>query len=396
MPPDPHQSQSTSTRACPRCLARSALLALLSARIAYAAADPSRLLDLLGLPEEQLIAAIGGRRRKELGQRHRDLLSEPQADLPGGIDAICRHDRWHQAIFGDLPASPVALYVHDPSGQIQATLRQPVVALVGSHRASDYGMEMAASLARALAASGVSVISGFAPGVPAAVHLGVLEAGGRPLMVLPGGIDVCSPSGLLGLRRRALERGSTLAEMPPGFRARRWSEWASERILAAIAAIVVVVESGRHGEGMTAARLAAKRGIGVGAMPGRVTSPCSRGPHALLRAGATLIACPEDALDLLYRGEKVQTESHDSMLDANQLDLIERVGAGEDTLERLVQGPEAERMLTALSQLRCNGLIARGDGGRYLPSVSLDGPFPYRLHPKTAPHTAGAPPSKKH
>ncbi len=427
--------------ACSDCLARSSLIALLSARIEHAASDPSRLLDLLCLDEQQLIAAIGGRKRKELQQRHEANraaferaqkaapilpgVAAPSAHSPGAVapafeeTTFCRHDPLHRRLFGRLrfsersgaeealgsrrhaPLLPAALHLQGGFDRLQRLLETPLVAILGAARASDYGMEMAAALARGLAASGVGVASRFAGGVCAAAHLGVLEAGARPLVVMAGGIDVRKPASLGRLHRRIVDDGVAISELPRGFAPRRWSERASERILAALASLVIVVEADTDDIGMIAADLARTRGARVAALPGRVTSPRARGPHALMREGAALVACPQDALDLLYgvgetdaaggagmsetagetgrastgnatRGTDGTATDLGSRLTRQQLALLERIGAGEDTLAHISQGPEREASMLALGELRRKGLLAHGDGGRYLPRVSLD------------------------
>src|SRR5205807_5807381 len=118
------------------------------------------------------------------------------------------------------PMLPAALHLHGGLRRLRRILCAPIVAIVGATQASDYGMEMAAALARGLASSGVGVASGFAPGISAAVHLGVLEAGAAPLAVMAGGIDVCKPACLRRLHRRIRDCGSAISELPAGFRPR--------------------------------------------------------------------------------------------------------------------------------------------------------------------------------
>lgn len=370
--------QATSVRAprasaCSACRARSALLAVLSARIDHAARDADRLLDLLCLDDMQLIDAIGGRRRQELRTRYAALRND--AERPPAMAAICRHHPLIRRCFGarHAPLEPAALNVHGQLRLLEGILDSPLVAIVGIERASDYGMEMAASLAGALASAGVSVASGFGGGIPAAVHHGTMKAGGAPLAVMSCGADVCQPSCMQGLHRAIAAHGVAISELPAGFRARRWSRRAAERIIALLAHLVIVAESdGPEGTGMLAARLANARGAAVGALPGRVTSPGARGPHSLLRQGASLVASPQDALDLLYGVRAPAPIDPLAQLDPSQLAAIELVGGGVDTLSSLQGTPRRGSFLIALSELRSKGLLALGDDGHYLPRVSLD------------------------
>jgi DNA processing protein len=346
---------------------------MLSARIEHATRDPSRLLDLLQLTDEELIAAIGGRRKQELIDRRLTLLAEQRQSASAAT--LCSHSPLHQRVFGDRLALRGALHILGDPRRLRRLRDDPVVAILGTTRASDYGMEMAAWLARRLSRCGVTVISSFTAGIGAAVHLGVLEAGAAPLAVMPCGVDA-QPARLARLHRRLVAGGAAISELPEGFRSRRWSGRACERILAALANLVVVIEADIEETGMLAASLAAGNGIAVAAMPGRITSPAARGPHALLRKGATLLASVEDALGLLHRvcvADGITVRKDDRIgLTRQAVSLLEDIGAKEDTLQSICDGPQREQRLIALSELRCKGLLSRGDGGRYLPRVSLD------------------------
>ncbi len=113
------------------------------------------------------------------------------------------------------------LHVAGGIDRMHALLTQPAVAIVGTRRASDYGMEVAYGLARGLAASGITVVSGLAEGIAAAAHQGALQAGARTVTVMAGGVDVASPASWRGLHRRIAAEGCALAELPCGAVARR-------------------------------------------------------------------------------------------------------------------------------------------------------------------------------
>src|SRR6202035_3607799 len=128
-----------------------------------------------------------------------------------------------------------------------------------------------------------------------------LEALGSSVAVIPGSIDRGCPARRRTLCERVTESGCAVAELPCGSLPRRWGWPASERIVAGLASVTVVVEAEEVARELLGARLAIAHGGTVAAMPGRVTSPLSRGPHALLIAGAHLVRGPADVLELLYR-----------------------------------------------------------------------------------------------
>src|SRR6185312_11165401 len=123
---------------------------------------------------------------------------------------------------------------------------------------------------------------------------------------------------------------------------------------------------------------AAVLGRPVAAVPGRITSRGARGPHALLAEGARLVTCAGDVLDLIGDAERVggpsavRTSRRLAGLDPVLRDVLERVGAGEDTPGRLLGGPaDADELLRALGELELMGLLVRGDGGRYVAADPL-------------------------
>jgi DNA processing protein len=356
--------------ACLTCLRRAWLLETLSARLGYWAGEPERLLQALALTDAELIKAIGGRRKQELCERHA-RFERSQLQGPQGVQRICRHDPLYPAPLRGAHDAPRMLHVAGGLERMRALLSQPAVAIVGTRRASDYGMEVAYGLARGLAASGITVVSGFAEGIAAAAHQGALQAGARTVTVMAGGVDVANPASWRGLHRHIAAEGCALAELPCGAVARGWCHIARARIVAALARIVIVVEAGEHPAELLHARLAAGAGATVAAVPGRVCAPGARGPHQLLRDGALLVRDPQDVLDALYGvGTHRATVSHAAQGSRLQA-VLDQVGAGNDTVAKLtagdtLRGAPAHEVLVALAELELGGAVARGDGGRYV------------------------------
>jgi DNA processing protein len=367
------ESESRPAGACPACLRDAWLLGQLSARLEYCARDSERLLGLLGLPGERLLQALGGRWRESLRGRY----AQPEAvgvPTAAGVERICRHDLRYPRALARREDAPRVLHVAGGLARLEAQLAAPAVAIVGTARASDYGMEVAHGLARALAASGVTVVSALAEGVSAAAHLGALDARGPTLTVAAGGCDVPHPASWQGLYGRLAAEGCVVAELPCGCPPRRWCHLARARTVAALARVVVVVEANEDPGELLAARLAAAAGAVLAAVPGRVWAPGARGPHVLLREGALLVRGPEDVLDALY-GVDERASVHKRaaaparpVLHPRLRTVLDAVGAGQDTVNSLTAaGTPAPDVLRALAELECGGALARGDGGRYLP-----------------------------
>jgi DNA processing protein len=356
---------SASRDACLACLRRAWLLETLSGRLAYRTGRPEQLLQALALADEELIQALGGRRREELMERHAQFQRD-QLPLPDGVQRICSHKRRYPAALRGAGA-PRMLHVAGGVERMHALLAAPTVAIVGTRRASDYGMEVAYGLARGLAASGITVVSGFAEGIGAAAHQGALRAGARTVTVMAGGVDVANPASWRGLQRRIAAEGCALAELPCGAVARGWCHVARARIVAALARIVIVVEAHEQPAELLHARLATAAGAAVAAVPGRVRAPAARGPLLLLREGALLVRDPQDVLDALY-GVGMQRAAVSRPAQTGRVQaVLEQVGAGNDTVAKLTAGDASSgEVLVALAELELGGAIARGDGGRYV------------------------------
>jgi DNA processing protein len=363
-------------RACDGCVRRSHLLAELSGPLDFRAGDRDRLIGLLALEDRELLQALAGRRTAELWAWH-ERFHTGEHPPEGHVEAVCRHDaRYPRGLRG--AEAPRMLYVAGGVDRLAKLAAGPVVAIVGSTRASDYGLEMAKGLARGLAASGVTVAGGIGDGIARAAHAGALEAGAPSVAVLGGGLGAV-PARRRSLCERARRRGCVVSELPGETGGRRWGPAASERIVAGLAALTVVVEAADTARELAPARIAQALGRAVAALPGRVTSPLSAGTHALLMDGARLVRGPGDVLDLLSLSPGPPIAEASPPLQAGVTPrlraTLERVGAGRDTPGKLAaDGGDPEEILLRLSELELMGLLARGDGGRYVPR----GPLPPR------------------
>lgn len=182
-------------------------------------------------------------------------------------------------------ASPPAL---DVRGALDAA-DSLALAIVGSRRATAYGIEVAERLASELAARGVTIVSGFARGIDTAAHRGALRAGGRTIAVLGSGIDVVYPTENRELAREIAAQGAVVSQferdappLPGHFPVRN-------RTIAGLALGVVVVEAAERSGALITAGFAADLGREVFAVPGRITAETSRGANRLIQDGAKLV-----------------------------------------------------------------------------------------------------------
>jgi DNA processing protein len=241
------------------------------------------------------------------------------------------------------------------------------VTIVGSRRATAYGIGIAEELGRLLAAAGLTVVSGMAYGIDAAAHRGALRGGGTTVAVLGGGPDHVYPPSERRLYGSIVERGAVISEREPGCAAERWSFPARNRIMAAIAGMTVVVEAANPSGSLITADQANELGRAVGAVPGPVTSLVSAGTNQLIADGASSVRDAQDVLDRLIGIGAPQVRGHGPALDPRDAALLDLVEGGPLTLDAAVAAVAADvsEVAVALARLELLGYVRADSAGRY-------------------------------
>ncbi len=175
--------------------------------------------------------------------------------------------------------------------------RSPAVAIVGSRRATFTGTDIARSIAGELGAAGIQVVSGMALGIDAAAHDGAIDGGGSTVAVLGCGIDICYPPRHAELRARIVGGGAVVTEEEAGTPPFKSNFPKRNRIIAALADAVVVVEATERSGALSTARWAADLGREVLAVPGSIRSRQSSGTNLLIRDGARPFLGIDDLFD---------------------------------------------------------------------------------------------------
>ena len=257
----------------------------------------------------------------------------------------------------------------------------PAVAIVGTRRCTPTGRSVSMELGSGLAAAGVTVVSGLALGIDGAAHRGALAADGAPVVgVVGSGMDVVYPRGNRDLWDAVSTSGTLLTEAPLGAEPEGWRFPARNRLLAALADVVVVVESKRAGGSMHTVEEAIRRAVTVMAVPGSVRNPAAAGTNLLLAEGCPPACSTEDvlvALGLATARASTATGSAGAAeparhaggagLDPLQQRLLDLLDDGPVSLDTLVlrAGAPVQAVLVAAEGLERHGLLAR-DGARVL------------------------------
>ena len=359
--------------ACFACLRRRWLIERLAGHI-----ERQRTLveNLLGLEDLALISLLGGRDHEELADAyarfsHRDAAAQREEAATHGIALICRCAEEYPTNLLALGAlAPTVLSV---CGAPAAPLSQDAVAIVGTRGASRYGITAAGRIARDLAASGVTVVSGMAMGIDSAAHEGALAGGGVTVAVLAGPPQTAYPVRKTRLHRDILATGSVISELGPAMATWRWALRARNRIIAGLAALTVVIEAPiRSGALITAWHAdCCKRWIGV--LPGAVGQPQSGGTNLLLAKSVAArntvdsrrvraVRNAQDILDLIHGEGIVEVPRSVSIqLTPAEDALLARIAAGADNVTKLEPAG-----LATLASLELKGAVVRGAGGTLL------------------------------
>lgn len=212
-----------------------------------------------------------------------------------GADFITYKDHNYPENLRAIYDPPPALFV---MGQI-TNADQLAVALVGSRKATSYGLSVAEQLSVALVKSGISIVSGMARGIDSAAHKGCLSAYGRTIAVLGSGLNVIYPRENRKLMERIAASGAVISEFPLDSQPEAWHFPMRNRIISGLSRAVVVIEAGEKSGALITADFALEQGRDVMAVPGSIGSPLSRGPHKLIKQGAKLVENAGDILDEL-------------------------------------------------------------------------------------------------
>ncbi|MEK7090284.1 MAG: DNA-processing protein DprA [Patescibacteria group bacterium] len=246
-------------------------------------------------------------------------------------------------------------------GEIMAHEDKPKIAIVGTRKATRYGIEAALSLARELSSMGVIIVSGLAMGVDTAAHKGALEGGSPTWAVLGSGILNIQPTINRGLARKIIETGGAIiSEYEHTHPADKWTFPQRNRIVAGLAKATIVVEAPEKSGALITADLAMQYNRDVGAVPGETTSINSRGTNLLIKNGAAIIRNAGDALELIgLDAESARLDNLDE-LENNILRHLSKPQSADELTELLNQNISAINQ--KLSTLEIKGAIKNNAG----------------------------------
>lgn len=240
-----------------------------------------------------------------------------------------------------IALTPKTLYFYGNWPETPSAPKRPkTVAIVGARKHTSYGEEVAYRAAYELAKRGAIIISGLALGIDSIAHQACLDAGGTTIAILGTPINRLYPTRHQKLAAQIIHQGGCVAsEYAPDTPLKySISFLARNRLISALADVVLVVEAGARSGTLNTATHALEQGRDLFVVPGDINRPLSVGCNRLLAQGASPFTRPDDIADLLFPPQTVKSAplSGDSPLETAILRQLQQgVRDGEQIITQL-------------------------------------------------------------
>ena len=295
-----------------------------------------------------------------------DINKELELIRDSGAEVITFFDKRYPENLKDIYDPPVLLYVKGilkPEDKLS-------VAIVGSRRCTQYGLNTAERIAAGLAFSGITVVSGLARGIDTAAHKGALKNGGRTIAVLGNGLCSVYPPENKSIADDIIKNGAVISEFPMEMLPHKQNFPCRNRIISGISKGVLVVEAAEKSGALITADFAAEQGRDVFAVPGEINKPSSSGTNKLIRDGAKLIESVDDIIEELgiERKRDVHKEKGQKILSgAHEQDIYDMLSDEPCDIDTIAEGLslKSQQATTALLKMELKGII-RQLPGRFL------------------------------
>lgn len=269
-------------------------------------------------------------------------------------------------------------YIQDPPLLLYARGNIPFcnfLAVVGSRKASGYGIETAVKISSEISLSGLTVVSGMARGIDTAAHCGALNTENKTVAVLGCGVDTPYPPENRALMERIVSSGAVISEYPPGTPPAAFHFPSRNRIISGMALGTLVVEAGLKSGSLITANCSLEQGREVFAIPGNISNYNSMGTNKLIKDGAKIVMSIDDILDELSFGyspitKKKKKSSYQSIegleiKDNIIIDMLKIEDLFEDELSCKTEIPLAQ-LYELLLNLELKGIIKKSITGKYM------------------------------
>lgn len=321
------------------------------------------------VPLEKACKVIEGFNAKKFIDARNNLdLEELSAGLEkSGIGILVVGTPQYPELLATIPDSPPVLFVR---GKYLDKINNLCVGVVGARRATGYGRDVAEGIASELGKQNITVVSGLARGIDTASHKGALSTPGGTIAVLGCGLDVCYPPENRKLAHQIADEGVLISEYMPKTPPLAYNFPARNRIISGLCEAIVVVEANERSGALITAEFALEHGREVFAVPGSVRNALSKGPHKLLREGASLVETAQDILlELGILAEPVKEHVDlKSSLDKDEQAIFNLIEHEPIHIEDIIGGSgySPAHVSGILTMLELKGYLQKDEGNFFL------------------------------
>ncbi|NOZ69721.1 MAG: DNA-protecting protein DprA [Deferribacteres bacterium] len=313
---------------------------------------------------EHRARSITGFKGWDAVRREADSIAERR------ITVLTINDERYPRPLRAMQSAPVVLYMKGDLRDVD----KYAVSIVGSRRATAYGMEVAEKISYRLASKGLTVVSGMARGIDTASHKGALKAGGRTVAVMGSGLDVPYPASNRGLMNAIAGSGAVISEFPLGTLPNKENFPRRNRIISALSLGVIVVEATLDSGSLITVAYALEQGREVFAVPGNVTSRNSRGTNDLIKKGARLVESAEDVIrelgpqikGILREDRQNEKEALSAMTEDEKM-LYSYLSTGPKHIDSIIRETDTStaKALSILLGLELKGIVRQTEGKHF-------------------------------
>jgi DNA processing protein len=333
------------------------------------------------------VEGIGEKTAEKIVHSRKNFDAEKEISLAdkSGVSIINILDERYPALLKKIYDPPAVLYI---KGDIRPS-DNLAVAIVGSRQCSHYGSEQAARFAHLLASAGFTIVSGMARGIDSAAHSGALSAGGRTIAVQGCGLGKIFPPENKQLFEKICANGACVSELPMEYEPLAENFPPRNRIIAGLSLATIVVEAMPRSGALITAKAAMENNREVMAVPGRIDSALSKGPHRLIKDGAKLVESVEDVIETLEFLQKDFAEyvkasaeeavgKAETLFDISKLNLTDAEKAIIDCLdsepvhiEQIISQTSlaAGKVNAVLVSMRLKGIVKQLPGGYFVKKI---------------------------
>ena len=304
-----------------------------------------------------------------------NLENELELIEKAGVSIVTFNDSQYPELLKEIYDPPLLLYVR---GTLP-TNNDRLISIVGSRRVTRYGRKICENISASAAYNGWSIISGLAYGIDAVAHRATLDAGGKTIGVLGGGLLRFHPQDHLNMAREMIDNGgAVISEFPMEYSPNKRSFPMRNRIISGLSMGTIVVEAGFKSGSLITAKFALDQGRTVFAVPGQVDNPQARGTNALIKDGAVLTESFDDVLEefefstfenIPENGNVVTSVASLELSDDEKmiLDIIQEERDISADILASKSGLQVGSLLSVLMQLEMKKIIVQLPGKRYAP-----------------------------